>query len=104
MEILRISIHYGLHFIAPFFIAYFFFNKNWKVAYLILLATMLIDLDHLWATPIFDTKRCSIKFHPLHTYWALTLYIFLFFFKKTRILAIGLVLHFITDAIDCLWV
>jgi len=104
MEILRISIHYGLHFIVPFFIAYFFFYKNWKVAYLILLATMLIDLDHLWATPIFDANRCSINFHPLHTYWALTLYILLLFFKKTRIIGIGLVLHFMTDAIDCLWV
>jgi len=103
MAFLRISIHYGLHFVLPFFIAYFFFKKNWKVAYLILLATMLIDLDHLWANPIFDANRCSINFHPLHTYWALAVYIMLLFFKKTRIIAIGLLLHFFTDALDCLW-
>jgi hypothetical protein len=103
MEILRIAIHFGLHIIAPFFIAYFFFNKNWKLAYILMLLTMLIDLDHLLATPIFDPNRCSINFHPLHTYWALAVYIGLLFFKRTRIIGIGLVLHIITDALDCLW-
>ncbi|NQW37451.1 MAG: hypothetical protein HQ471_10640 [Flavobacteriales bacterium] len=100
---LRIAIHFGLHIIAPFFIAYFFFNKNWKLAYILMLLTMLIDLDHLLATPIFDPNRCSINFHPLHTYWALAVYIGLLFFKRTRIIGIGLVLHIITDALDCLW-
>jgi hypothetical protein len=32
-------------------------------AYLILIATMLIDLDHLLVEPIFETNRCSINFH-----------------------------------------
>ncbi len=68
-----------------------------------MLLTMLIDLDHLLATPIFDPNRCSINFHPLHTYWALAVYIGLLFFKRTRIIGIGLVLHIITDALDCLW-
>lgn len=104
MEIFRIAIHYSLHFVAPFFIAYFFFNRNWKVAYALMLVTILIDLDHLWATPIFDSNRCSINFHPLHTYWALLVYIGLFIFKKTRIFGIGLVLHLFTDALDCLWI
>jgi len=103
MEVLRFSIHYGFHFILPLFIAYFFFRDNWKVAYLIMLSTMLIDLDHLFATPIFDPNRCSINFHPLHTYWALAVYVGLLFFKKTRIIGIGLVLHILTDALDCLW-
>ncbi len=65
--------------------------------------TMLIDLDHLFATPIFDPNRCSISFHPLHTYWALAVYVLLLFFKKTRIIGIGLVLHIVADAIDCMW-
>lgn len=103
MEILRIAIHFGLHIIAPFFIAYFFFNKNWKLAYILMLLTMLIDLDHLLVTPIFDTNRSSINFHILHTYWALTFYIVLLFFKKIKIIGIGLILHFITDALDSLW-
>lgn len=68
-----------------------------------MLATMLIDLDHLLADPIFDSNRCSINFHPLHSYWALAIYIGMLFFKKTRIVAVGLVFHLLTDFVDCLW-
>ncbi len=100
---LRFSIHYGLHFIFPGIIAYFFFKSHWKEVWLFTIFTMLIDLDHLLANPIFDANRCSINFHPLHTYIAGVGYIFLLFFKKTRVIAIGLVLHLITDTIDCLW-
>ncbi len=68
-----------------------------------MLATMLVDLDHLLATPIFDPGRCSINFHPLHTYWAMAGYVVLLFFKKTRIIAVGLLFHMLTDYIDCQW-
>lgn len=68
-----------------------------------MLATMAIDVDHLLASPIFDPNRCSINFHPLHTYWALAIYVVMLFFRKTRIVAVGLVFHLITDFIDCLW-
>ncbi len=103
MEVLRFTIHYSLHLIFPGVIAYVFFKEYWKKAWLLLLLTMLIDLDHLLATPIFDANRCSINFHPLHTYIAGMGYILLLFFKKTKIIAIGLLLHLLTDAIDCLW-
>lgn len=66
-----------------------------------MLMTMLIDLDHLLATPIYDPERCSINFHPLHTYYAGMVYLLFLFFKKTRIIGIGLVLHLLTDLIDC---
>lgn len=104
MEFLRASIHYGLHFIFPGLIAYLFFRKNWKQVWLILLLTMLIDLDHLLANPIFDATRCSINFHPLHTYVAGAIYLVLLFFKQTRVIAIGLLLHLLTDGLDCLWI
>jgi len=104
MVFLRFIIHYGLHFLAPLGIARIFYKSNWKRVYIIMLATMLIDLDHLLATPIFDTNRCSINFHPLHTYYAIVVYIALLGFKKTRILGIGLCLHILTDALDCLWI
>jgi hypothetical protein len=68
-----------------------------------MIATMLIDLDHLLATPIFDPGRCSINFHPLHSYWALAVYVVLLFFKKTRIIAVGLLFHLFTDFLDCQW-
>ena len=66
-----------------------------------MVATMLIDLDHLLATPIFDPNRCSINFHPLHTYWAIGLYVILLIPKKTRLIGIGLVIHIIADSADC---
>ena len=68
-----------------------------------MLATMLIDVDHLLADPIFSPNRCSINFHPLHSYWAIVIFVFLAYFKKTRIIGVGLLLHIITDSIDCLW-
>ncbi len=104
MELIRFSIHYGLHFIFPALIAWIFFKKHWKKAWFIMLATMLVDLDHLLAYPIFDTTRCSIGFHPLHSYYAIAIYFVLFFIPKFRIIAIGLLLHMATDFLDCLWI
>jgi len=94
-------IHYGLHFVAPLFIAYFFFKNNWKLVYLIFICSMLVDLDHLLATPIFDKNRCSINFHPLHSYIAIGLYVVGLLFKKTRVLCFALLFHMLTDFIDC---
>ncbi|WP_425575839.1 DUF6122 family protein [Nibribacter koreensis] len=47
--------------------AIIFFGQAWKRIYLILTATMLVDLDHLLVDPIFQANRCSINFHYLHT-------------------------------------
>ena len=98
---LQSFIHYGIHFGLPLVVAFIFFKANWKMAYLIMIATMLIDVDHLLATPLFDPGRCSINFHPLHTYYAMVVYVGFLFFKKTRILGIGLVIHILADATDC---
>ncbi len=68
-----------------------------------MIATMVVDIDHLVAFPIFDSNRCSIGFHPLHTYWAMIAYVLLLFFRKTRIVAIGLLFHMVTDFLDCQW-
>jgi len=96
-------IHYFLHLGFPFFIAYGFFRKDWKKVYLILLATMLVDLDHLVANPIFQANRCSINFHILHTYYAMIVYVILLFFRKPfKIIGIGLLFHMLTDFIDCM--
>ena len=96
-------IHYFLHLGFPFFIAYGFFRKDWKKVYLILLATMLVDLDHLFANPLFQANRCSINFHILHTYYAMIVYVILLFFRKPfNIIGIGLIFHMLTDFIDCM--
>lgn len=98
-------IHYFLHFGFPFIIAFIFFRKNWKVTYFILIATMLVDLDHLLADPIFQANRCSIGFHYLHTYYAIAFYFVLLFLKKPfRIIGIGLLFHMLTDLIDCMFI
>ena len=98
---LKFIIHYSFHFIVPGIIAYLFFREHWKKIYLIFIAAIIIDVDHLLATPIFDPERCSINFHPLHTYYAMTLYVVVAIWKKTRIVGIALLLHILADSIDC---
>ncbi len=96
-------LHYFLHLVFPVILAYVFFRKNWKKAYLIMLATMLVDMDHVLADPIFQADRCSINFHPLHTYYAMGVYVlFLFLRRPFKIIGLGLLFHMLTDYIDCL--
>ena len=96
-------IHYSLHFVFPLLIAFVFFRKDWKKVYLIMLSTMMVDLDHLLANPIYQEDRCSVNFHPLHTYYAIAVYIIMIFIRKPfNIIGIGLLLHMLTDFIDCL--
>lgn len=103
IETTRFLIHYGLHFIFPVVIAKALFKEKWKKVSLILIGTMLIDLDHLLASPLYDPNRCSIGFHPLHSYWAILVYLGLFTLPKTRIIGLGCLLHIATDYMDCLW-
>ncbi|WP_335965953.1 DUF6122 family protein [Galbibacter sp. PAP.153] len=98
----RFIIHYGLHFIAPVLIAHFLFRKDFIKVSLILLLGIVIDVDHLWASPVFDPDRCSIGFHFFHSYIAIALYLLLLFFKRTRIFGIALLLHILADIADCL--
>lgn len=94
-------IHIALHFIIPALVARVFFRARWLNAYLIMIATMLVDLDHLIATPIYNPDRCSIGFHPLHQPWFIALYLLLCFVPKARLVGLGLIIHMILDAIDC---
>lgn len=97
----KFLVHYSFHFLVPLVVAFLFFKEKWKKVYLIFLASMLIDLDHLLATPVFEANRCSINFHPLHTHYAMTIYIIGIFFSKTRLLAVALLFHLFTDYLDC---
>jgi len=99
---LRHLIHYGIHFLVPIVIAVWFFKDNRIKVALILLAGIVIDIDHLWATPLFDPNRCSVGFHMLHSYWAIGLYVLLLFIKPTRIVGLALIIHIIADCVDCL--
>lgn len=95
-------IHYFFHFGMPLIVAYVFFRNDYEKVYLILLATMLVDLDHLLATPIFSPNRCSINFHPLHSYYAMAVYVAMLVLPKPyRVIGLGLLLHMLTDLNDC---
>lgn len=77
------------------------FRQRWRLAYGVMMATMLVDLDHLVANPIYDPSRCSIGFHPLHGFLPIVLYLFISFIPQTRYLGLGLVMHMALDSIDC---
>ena len=101
--VLRAAVHMLLHFAVPGAIAKTFFGKSFVRAWLIMLATMLVDLDHLLADPVYDPGRCSIGFHPLHQYPIMLLYGLLALWPKTRLVGVGLVVHMLLDGLDCVW-
>ena len=94
-------LHLVLHAAVPAAVALVFFRPHWKKAWLIMFSTMLVDLDHLLANPIYDPNRCSIGFHPLHTSPAIAAYVVLLLPRKSRLLALGLLIHMALDALDC---
>ena len=107
----RAIIHLALHVLLPGLIALYL--KSPKV-FFILVATMVVDVDHLVAVPIYDPGRCSILFHPLHTHWAILLYVGMMLWPKVKgfrhkqdkiigYIGLGLVLHMVLDGLDCWW-
>lgn len=86
---------------------------------MIMIATMLVDVDHLLADPIYDPNRCSIGFHPLHTWPTIVIYVGLFLvplimsrrqagdnlkvaMRMSHLIGLGLLIHMILDGLDCL--
>lgn len=95
-------LHLVLHVIVPGVVAAVFYRERWRFAWFVMVATMLVDLDHLLADPIYDPGRCSIGYHPLHTAPAIGLYGVLFLLPKTRLIGLGLLIHMALDGLDCL--
>ncbi len=119
---LQATIHYGLHFLAPGLLAWVFFRDRWKKAWGIMVLTMLVDIDHVFACrsfledaglsgifhilecpELFVPNRCSIGFHPLHSWVAIGAYVLMLAIPMLRIVATGLLFHMLTDFQDCLW-
>jgi hypothetical protein len=100
---LRPILHLGLHIIVPGTMARLLFPDRWKIAWLVMMSAMIIDLDHLLANPIYDPNRCGINFHPLHALPAMIVYALLAAIPKTRLLGFGLLIHIILDGLDCVW-
>ena len=93
--------HILLHFLAPAVVAVLVYKKKFVKVWFLMIATMIVDLDHLLAVPIYDPNRCSIGFHPLHSYIAIGIYIMMLFLPKVRIIAVGLLIHMALDFFDC---
>lgn len=105
MQYLQSAVHYSLHILAPGLLAWLLFPDAWMMGWMIMIMTMVVDLDHLLARPIFDPQRCSIGFHPLHSYYAITLYALLLLVPNVyvQMAAVGLLFHMLTDWLDCQW-
>ncbi len=102
MDFLKIfEIHLLLHILVPGGVAWLLFRSAWRRAWGVMLLTMLVDLDHLLADPIFDPDRCSVGFHPLHSVSAIIVYGALSVFPRTRLVGIGLLIHMALDFTMC---
>ena len=99
---MRFAIHCALHVLMPAVVARAAYAARWRRTFLILLATNLVDLDHLLSDPIMDPLRCSLGNHLLHTWPACLLYGAALIPRQTRIIAVGLLLHMSLDGLDCL--
>ena len=100
---MRAGLHVILHILVPGLVARFGYSANRLHAFLWMMGGMIIDVDHFFATPMYDPDRCSVGFHPLHTVWVMPIYIGLCIPKKTRPLGIGLCIHIVLDLFDCAW-
>ena len=95
-------IHSSGHILLPISLAYIGYPSTWEHASLVLLGTNLVDGDHLLAKPIFDSDRCSIGTHPLHSIPAIGIYSGMLFHQKTQKIGVGLLTHMAVDYIDCI--
>jgi hypothetical protein len=100
----RATFHLVLHVFIPGVVAKLGFPDRWKRAWVVMLLTMVVDVDHLFAVPRYDPNRCSLGFHPLHTAPAIAVYVLLALWPKTRLVGLGLVIHMALDSADCLWI
>ena len=116
-------IHLALHVLVPLLTAWTCYPRRWWRAFGLLMSTMMVDADHLLANPIYDPERCSIGFHPLHTWPWILVYAGMAAAPLARraerqeqpwvaarlapatevvhLLGIGLLIHMALDQLDC---
>ena len=99
---MRFAVHMLLHLLVPAVAARWGWREHWRHAWGVMVATMLVDLDHLLADPILDPNRCSLEAHPLHSPIAIAIYVLMLVPEKTRLVGLGLVIHMALDGLDCL--
>jgi hypothetical protein len=99
----RALLHGVLHLVVPALAARLFWRRRWKRVAAALILMNLVDLDHLLATPVYDPGRCSLGFHPLHSWPAQVLWAGLAVWRPTRVVGVGALIHMALDGIDCAW-
>ena len=97
---LTFPLHLLLHFLVPGVIAGVFHGASGG-KHIVMIATMLVDIDHLFNSPIFDPNRCSIGTHPLHEPFLLPLFLVLSMVPRSGFLGLGLIIHMFLDSLDC---
>ncbi len=99
----QLALHYGGHWLAPFLFGAIFWRKRWLAAGILIASANLIDLDHLFADPIFDPDRCSIGFHMLHGWAAALVYSLMLVAPHwwVRAFGVGALWHLAVDYGDC---
>jgi hypothetical protein len=99
----RALVHGALHLVVPAVAARVFWPRRWRRVAAVLILMNLVDLDHLLATPVYDPGRCSLGFHPLHSWPAQILWAGLALWRPARVAGLGALIHMALDGIDCLW-
>ena len=94
--------HLSGHLILPLALAYVGYTPTWQKTSTILLSTNIVDIDHLIADPIYDSDRCSLGYHPLHSIPAIGVYSGMLFNENTQQIGVGLLTHMAVDYIDCI--
>jgi hypothetical protein len=100
--LIRPGLHLVMHVLIPGLLARVLWVDHWKKAWMVMLVAMFIDVDHLFATPIYAADRCSISTHPLHGVGPAVVYLLMLFPPRLRVLGLGLLVHLALDGIDCL--
>ena len=95
-------VHLLLHAVAPALVARLVWGEAWLRAWLVMSATMLVDLDHFFSSTVYDANRCSIGFHPLHSGPVPIVWLAAACWRPTRLVGVGLVIHMILDGLDCI--
>ena len=94
--------HLASHILIPISISYLINpEKKWNSTALTYLYANLVDLDHIISNPIYNSKRCSINFHPLHSDWAILAYSVIAIPNRSKDIGTGLLIHMGLDYIDC---
>ena len=94
--------HLAGHTLLPIAISYAGYGSLWKSSAKIMIASNLVDVDHLLAKPIYNPNRCSIESHPLHSLPMIGLYSAMLLNEETQEWGVGLLTHMAVDYVDCI--